>query len=130
MAARESDEAALRATLERIRRGQDHGLDTIRPRFDPQVYADVVDDAVHGRRIEDYKQALEKAGFRYYSPRELPLWADGKERTEGEWRHVGLRLAFTENEIVSKFASAEDFWTWLQRYGMRHRAARSGLILP
>jgi len=117
-------------TLGRMAQGRDHGSVPQRPDKDAKVERDVIDSFVQGRKIEDYKQALEYHGFIYVPADRLPTLRDGTRATEGQWRSVSLRMAFTENEVLAHFPRGpEEFDVWCQGQ-LRARAARSGLILP
>jgi hypothetical protein len=129
------DPARYAETLDRIRRDRDYGNphDTIRPSFDAALNRDVVDDAKRGRHIDQYRQALESLGFRYYTPQQLGPFMDGQRRQEGEWRfRMGqLRLAFTSDEICGKYPGGpEEFFEEVARWKMEERARAAGIILP
>jgi hypothetical protein len=123
------------ATIERLRASMGHGdMGTLRPDFDPKLDADVAADAVRGRRIEDYKVALEALGFRYTPAERLPPYRDQWGRvvgfhTDGEWRCERLRAAFTDREVLRRFASPEEFVTWMEQVVTAKRLAASGLYL-
>lgn len=122
-------------TLDRVRQGTDYGQDNIRPTFDPALHRDVVDDARHGRKVEDYKQCLDAIGFRFKTPAQLGPFSGpggGIPRTEGEWvlRSGSLRLNMTSDEIVAWFASPEDLWNCVERWKLEQRAEAAGLVLP
>jgi hypothetical protein len=124
------DAEAFGRTLARMAQEQDHGSTNPRPLFDGQLHKDVVDDAIHGRKIADYRTALEAGGFAWYPPASLPAWNTGQPRTEGEWRNPKLRLAFTASEITARFETPEVFFQWLEHHRLKLRAARLGLALP
>lgn len=123
------------ATIARLRAEMGHGdTGTLRPDFDPRLDRDVRSDAVKGRKIQDYKVALEAIGFRYTPADKLPPYRDQFFRivgfhAEGEWRFERMRLAFTDREILQRFASPEEFVTWMEKVVTAKRLAASGLYL-
>lgn len=100
-------------SLRRVERGED--LQNPRPRFDPQVHRDVVDDHIQGRKIEDYRQVLSYFGFEYTPADRLPPWDNGRPRKEGEWRSARMRLALTTQNVLSLFRGPEDFHRWASK---------------
>jgi hypothetical protein len=96
-----------------------------RPLFDPAQYRNVVEDAVHGRRVEDFKVALERGGFVFFPKGSIPPGCEStnpleppRPLVEGQWRRAAdrklpMRLAFTDNQVVAWFSTPEEFWRWL-----------------
>ena len=126
---KEFNSAEYHATLVRMLAGQDAAAENPQPGFDPQLYRDVRAEAVRGRRIEDYRPALEAEGFEFFPARALSTWADGQPKTEPEWRSRRLRMAFTETDILTMFRGPEDFCQWCERQQMERRMRASGLVL-
>lgn len=117
------------ATLERIRQGRDYGEQKLRPDFDPKLAKDVADDFIQGREISDYRMALERAGFVWWPPARLPLMAGGVLQPDGQWRHQGMRIAFTEKDILgsSDFSTPQEFAEWIDKVKLVRRLARQGM---
>jgi hypothetical protein len=121
---------AFDATMERIRQDRDFGSTNSRPRFDPVLYRDVVDDAKHGRKIDDYRQCLERLGARFYTPRQRGPFADGQPRTEGEWIIADIHCAMTSDQICAWFPGGpEELWEWVAQLRLENRAQQAGLFL-
>ncbi len=133
MAAPKPDLAEFARTLERVAADQDLGdWSNPAPKFDPKLHKDVRDDAIHGRKIEDYRQALERHGMRYIPAHRLGFWNNMTPHTEGQWVHpdYDLKLAFTETDVLSMFPlGAEELFTWIQEQKTRLAARRAGLVL-
>ena len=130
------DEPNYLAAFQRIAERRGHGDGKIRPDFDPVLSRDVVDACLSGRKIENYRPALEHFGFRYTPPERLPPYDDGRFRDVGEWRNPralranGARgLAFTDHDILSQFPSPEAFATWMEKHNTAARLAAVGLFL-
>lgn len=124
------NQAEFNATLERVARGEDHGQENPQPGFDARLHRDVRADAVRGRKIEDYRTALEAQGFEYCPVEAMLPWEDGTPKTDAEWRSRRLRLAFTETDILTMFRGPEDFFVWCEKQKLMRRAAKSGLVIP
>lgn len=134
------DYEAFQRSIERVRSGKDKEF-VARPGFDPKLAKDVRADGRHGRKIEDYHQALEYLGWVYCSALELgPMWGETGPvmRTEGQWRNLKhaakypeIRSALTSHNICEMFPEGpESFFTWyVDRYN-RARAKAAGLIVP
>lgn len=122
------DQAAFQATMARLGSNADQGKPV--PGFDPVLHRDVIADSIKGRKIVDYKIALESMGFRFIPPDKLTRYPSGEPHTEGEWRNPRLRMAFTEHEVLAWFASSEEFVTWVQRAVLKKQMRRSGLVMP
>ena len=126
------DPAEFARTVERIANEEDKG--EIRPRFDPQVHKDVREDALRGRKIGEYRQALENLGFHFIPAHRLNEvlggWSDGSPHREGMWIHpdYDLQLAFTSDDILAHFSSPQNFWEWVHEQQVRTAAVRAGLI--
>ena len=96
-----------------------------RPAFDYAQHRNVVEEAVHGRRAADYKQALERGGFTYWPKGSIPPGCEStnpleppRPLVEGQWRRpadrkLPKRLALTDAQVASWFSSPEEFWKWL-----------------
>ena len=96
-----------------------------RPLFDHAQYRNVVEDAVHGRRVEDFKVALERGGFTFWPKGSIPPGCEStnpleppRPLVEGQWRRpadrkLPKRLALTDAQVAAWFSSPEEFWTWL-----------------
>jgi hypothetical protein len=110
--------------------GLDHGMTKIMPGFDPALHAEVMAESIRGRKIEDYRVALESFGFGYVPANRLLPYVSGQLHSEGEWRSPSLRMALAESEVLAWFSSPEDFVKWLQRTLMQRRMKRSGLVMP
>lgn len=123
------DAAEFQATLARLKAGTDYGSDKNRV-FDPVLHRDVIAESVKGRKIENYKVALEAMGFRYIPPTHLPPYPNGSMHTEGEWRCSRYRMAFTDNEVLAWFASPEELVKWVQRAVLKKQMQRAGLVMP
>lgn len=102
-------EGALDLSLDRVRRGADHGEFNPRPDFDPKQAAELQAEQRDGRTAEAYRPVLEHHGFVWREIAQLPA-LEGNEfrtdlvyRTEGEWRHRKLRLAFTPTDLTTGF---------------------------
>lgn len=115
--------------MERLSEGRGFGDGNLRPSFDPKLHRDVVAETIRGRKIGDYRQALEAHGFRFYPPERLPRWNNGQQRTEGEWRSERTRLALTEQEVLMH-ETPQKFWEWVEKVKLQRRAARSRIYLP
>jgi hypothetical protein len=96
-----------------------------RPLFDPAQYRNVVEDAVHGRRVEDFKVALERGGFTFFPKGSIPPGCEAtsplepaRPLLEGQWRRPPSRLvqglAFTDAQVTAWFSTPEEFWQWMQ----------------
>lgn len=136
------DYDAFRASLDRVRSGKDKTDAPVRPGFDPKLAKDVHDDARQGRKIEDYKQALDYLGWKFCTVAELGPVMFGERgpvmRTEGEWRNLrhaakypDIRSAFTSNQICEMFPDGpKQFFEWYSERFERARAKAAGLIIP
>lgn len=123
------DQAEFLRTLDRMKEGSDLGEGILAPAFDPKQALEITEAAIAGRKIEDYKPALENNGFTFYPANRLPLWSTGAPRREGEWRNTRLQLAFAEKEVLAWFRSPEDFANWVDAHRTSMRAASAGLAL-
>ena len=103
-----------------------------RPLFDAAQYRNVVEDAVHGRRVEDFKVALERGGFTFFPKGSIPpgCEAQGLEPprplVEGQWRRpadrkLPKRLALTDAQVTAWFSSPQEFWEWLTQMATREQ---------
>ena len=112
-------------TMQALKEGTSAADVPTRPAFDLVQHRNVVEDAVHGRHIEDYKRALERGGFTYWPKGSIPPGCEAKNilepprpLVEGQWRRpadrkLPKRLALTEAQVLAWFSSPEEFWTWL-----------------
>jgi hypothetical protein len=116
--------------MQRVAAGDGHGDAPARPEIDPQMRKEVIAAFVRGRKIEDYKAVLEHWGFAFVPREKLPPWTTGTRRTEGEWRSVRLRMAFTDTDVLAGWPSPADFDAWIRKYIQRKQAARAGIVLP
>lgn len=128
--AKQFNPAEFAATLQRVAGGVDHGQSNAQPAFDAAMHAEVVEACLQGRKIEDYKQALESQGFSYYPPALLARWGNGERKTEGEWRNTQMKMAFTDRDVLSCFITPESLWTWCETQRLMRKAALAGLVLP
>lgn len=127
MSKADDQEREFEASLDRARRGITDA--PMRPNFDPKLHSDVVADAVKGRKIADYKQALEALGFRYVQAHQLAPYPTGRPHEHGEWRCNQLRLAWTDQEILTFFKTPQELVEYVNKYQLKRRAARSGILL-
>lgn len=139
----ELDYAAFLATLDRVRAGKDKEFNP-RPAFDAKLAKEAQDDRTQGRKIEDYHQALEYLGWRFFTARELTLTFGvmaGETgpilHSEGEWRNMQdaarwpeLRMAFKSRQIVEFFQGPQDFYEWYVTARTKERAKAAGIFLP
>lgn len=95
--------AAFEATVDRIRRNEDFSKLNPRPAIDEKQRAELLADQCQGRTDELYRQCLTYHGFKWFEVQQLPMLEGGVYRREGEWRHIGLRIAFTPTELASSF---------------------------
>jgi len=121
---KEPDPAELAATLARMREGTDFGQTALRPAYDAREWRERDEAARAGRRPESYRQALEYHGFVYWPPHLLPPDPHGRPRTEGLWRHKGLRFALGETQVARDFPGGPeqlDQWLRDQKKAKRHQ---------
>jgi len=125
------DQAEFAAAMERIAEGTSPADVPMRPPFDWRQHLDVVDECRHGRKVDDYKQALERAGFVRWPAGSIPPGCQSRGSfdpprplMEAQWRRPADRnlpnLAITDDQVVSWFSSPEEFWQWLMK--MRDQA--------
>ncbi len=126
----EFDADEFQATVRRLSEGKDHGSYDPSPKFDEKQHAEKVADTVKGRDVNDFRTVLEYHKFIFYPPHRLPPWNNGVPRKIGEWHNYELKMAFTENDLMTYFQSSEDFHNWLDDNKMRARAKAAGLVLP
>ena len=111
-------------TVQALREGTSAADSPSRPPFDPYQARQVAAEAVHGRRIEDYRRALERAGFTYWPAGMIPPGCEGnpleppRPLTVGQWRRpadgkIPKRLALTDDQITAWFHGPEELWRWL-----------------
>ena len=112
-------------TMQALRDGTSAADMPVRPMFDPVQHRNVVEESVHGRRIENYRTALERAGFVFYPKGSIPPGCQSTNPLEpprpimtGQWRRLPSGtlqgLAFTDDQILSWFQTPEDFWRWIK----------------
>lgn len=94
---------AYQDTIDRVRRAEDHGQFNPRPRLDEQQLREFQEEQRQGLTDEPFRQCLAYHKFRWFEVQELPMLEGGVYRREGEWRHLGLRLAFTPTDLASGF---------------------------
>lgn len=124
------DPAEFARTLDRVAQGKDASSETMRPKFDPQVRKDVADEAIRGRKIEDFHRALEQNGWVYVPSHLLPPYKNGMPQPVGLWKHpiVG---ALTEEDITSMFPGGpEEFDFWTKDIAFKKRMQALGLVPP
>ena len=131
------DDLAYHQLLDDIDHGRSPSFET--PSYDPQQWAEWRRDQVHGRKIEDYHQVLERCHFRFYRPNQLAPMQTPHGLVfhhEGQWRNDGVarelpeaRLAYTSDEVC-QFLGPDDFWVEVQTIYLRARAKAAGLVLP
>ena len=112
-------------TMQALKEGTSAADTPLRPAFDPVQHREVVADAQHGRRVEQFKQALERAGFSYWPANSIPPGCEStnplepsRPILEGQWRRpadkqLPKRLALTDSQVTAWFSSPEDLWTWM-----------------
>jgi hypothetical protein len=125
--------AEFSATMDRLRNGQGFGDGPVRPEFDPAQHREMVSEAVHGRRIDEFRQALERAGFKFYPAGSIPPGCEAngtmpaRPLVEGQWRRPPTRnlktpLAMTDAQVTSWFTGPEELWKWLTGMATKERA--------
>lgn len=128
------DDAEFARTLERVAADQDAAdWSNPKPKLDPQVHRDVRDEALRGRKIGDFHQALRACGMRWIPKERLGFWQDGTPHREGMWVHPDpdMHVAFTEDDIVMYFpAGPEEFWGWISKKAEKLAWQRAGLVPP
>ena len=119
------DPEAFERTMRALKEGTSAADVPARPLFDPVQHRNVVEDAIHGRRIEDYRMALERGGFTFWPKGTIPPGCEATSLTEpprplleGQWRRpadrkLNRRLALTDAQVTAWFSSPEEFWRWL-----------------
>lgn len=124
------------ATMSAIKDGTSPADDVARPDFDAVQYQQAVSEGQHGRRIDQYKQALERAGFTFWPRGSIPPGCEGtnileppRPLMEAQWRRpadrrLPKRLAFTEAQIPAWFATPEELWKWLENLANAEQANR------
>lgn len=109
------DQAEFTNTLDRLRLNPNVDVgQNARPVIDLRAQAEHMAEAISGRKIGDYKQALERGGFGFIPAANLPRLQNGKRPTAGQWRNPRLRAALTNYDVVSWFATPKDLWTWIE----------------
>jgi len=113
-------------TMQALKEGTSPADMVARPAFDPIQHREVVAEAVHGRRIEQFTQALERAGFTYWPAHSIPRGCEStnplepsRPLVEGQWRRppdrkLPKRLALTEAQVTAWFSGPEEFWRWIK----------------
>ena len=129
-------ETMFQDSMSRIRSGADYGEFKTRPNFDPKQDREFREEMIGGRKIDDFKRALENAGFVWIPRERLPLYDNGQPHAEGEWHlrtrpeHYGLRLAMTNGDILAWFPGGPvEFWHWFQETVQQARASAAGLVI-
>lgn len=126
------DEAEFARSLERVAADMGLGDDNPRPAFDPKLAKDVRDEKLRGNKIDRYSQALSSLGMVWLPKEALGVWNDGRPHTESMWIHPdpGMRVAFTESDILQLFSGPEDLYLWMKAKERELAARRAGIILP
>jgi len=113
-------------TMQAIKDGTSAADSPARPAFDPVQHREVVAESQHGRRIEQFKQALERAGFVYWPANTIPPGCEStnpfepsRPILEAQWRRpadrkLPKRLALTESQVTAWFSGPEEFWRWIK----------------
>ena len=120
------DPAEFASAMERIAEGTSAADVPMRPPFDWRQHQDVVEECRHGRRVKDYQQALERAGFVRWPAGSIPpeclstsLVEPPRPLMEAQWRRPASNnlpnLAITDDQVASWFSSPEELWTWLTK---------------
>ena len=120
-------------TMQALRDGTSAADTPLRPAFNPIQHREVVDEAQHGRRIEQFKQALERAGFTYWPANSIPPGCEStnpleppRPLVEAQWRRpadrqLPKRLAMTEAQVTAWFSGPEEFWRWITTMANQER---------
>ena len=114
------DPVEFAATMNRLTDRKGYGDEVIKPKFDPVQFVEARAEAEHGRRIQDYVTALERAGFVFWPANSIPPGCLNP-LMEGQWRRrpdrrVPRRIAMTDSDVSSWFPEGpEQLWTWLQK---------------
>lgn len=120
------DPEEFQRTMEALRDGTSAADMVARPEFDAAQARNFVEDAQHGRRIEQYRSALERGGFTYWPKGAIPPGCEARSPFEpprpllvGQWRRPADRklpkpLALTDAQVVAWFATPEELWSWLK----------------
>lgn len=120
-------------TLQAIKDGTSAADTPMRPGFDPIQHREVVAEAQHGRRIEDYRRALERAGFTYWPANSIPPGCEStnplepsRPLVEGQWRRpadarLPRRLALTDSQVTAWFTGPQELWEWLKQLANQTR---------
>ena len=137
------DPEAFARTMRALKDGTSAADVPARPLFDPVQHRNVVEDAIHGRRIEDYRVALERGGFTFWPKGSIPLGCTAMSPTEpprplleGQWRRpadrkLNRRLALTDAQVTAWFATPEELWKWLENLATtEQRLAKRQASLP
>jgi hypothetical protein len=118
-------EGAYRLTLERIKRGDDHGLYAPRPEVDLQQQKDLREMMADGRKEEHYLQVLQYYRFEWRESHTLPM-TDGVRAQESRWENKKLRMAFTPEDLVTGFPGGPaQFDEWIKNEIQRRRMLRA-----
>jgi hypothetical protein len=111
--------------MQALKEGTSAADTPLRPAFDPVQHREVVADAQHGRRVEQFKQALERAGFSYWPANSIPPGCEStnplepsRPILEGQWRRAAdkqlpKRLALTDAQVAAWFSGPKEFWKWM-----------------
>jgi hypothetical protein len=125
------DPGEFQRTMERLKEGTDHGAMEARPHFDHKQDLEFREESKHGRRVGDFIQALERAGFKFWPKGAIPPGCEGngtifdppRPLAEGQWRRPPDRalpraLGMTDDQVAAWFSSPEEFWQWIQTLKM------------
>lgn len=135
------DPESFAATMAALKDGTSAADEVARPGFDPGQYKQAVEEGHHGRRIEQYRMALERAGFAYWPKGSIPPGCEGTEfepprpLLEGQWRRppnrfLPMRLALTETQIPAWFSTPEEFWKWYMNLANAEKAKKARPASP
>jgi hypothetical protein len=139
------DPEEFERTMRALKEGTSCADMVARPAFDPVQQREVVADAQHGRRVEQFKQALERAGFAYWPANSIPPGCEStnplepsRPILEGQWRRpadkqLPKRLALTDAQVTAWFSNPQEFWRWMtgmvnQERIRQHQLARQRKI--
>lgn len=118
------------ATLARMAGSKDHGQMVARPKFDFKEAQERAKESGKGRKVADYKIALEHEGFTYVPKHCLPPFQNGFPQPVGLWRNDGMKLALTDDDVVGWFETPEELVRWVEKERMTRRLSRAGLHAP
>lgn len=121
-------DGAVALSLDRVRRGEDHGQFNPRPVVDLQQQAEFVEQQRGGRTDEPYRQCLTYYGFVWRDIPQLPMLEGGVARTEGEWRNRKMKLSFTPTDLAAGFPSGPEGLDRYLREEILTRKVKAGKV--